>query len=651
MSPAATNTRRTRSAARGIAPSNSSSWSGCTRQPDLTGAQEMTLSVGYIGLGAMGGALAQRLAASYKLHVWDMNREAAQRFEALGAIVPASALDLARQCSVILLCLPRSADVRRLIFGPGGLLEGLAPGTIIIDQTSGIPEETREIARQLQIHDVAMLDAPVAGGVAAAQEGRITMMLSGPAAACEKVLPILQVISPTIVRCGERLGDGQAIKAVNNVMNAACRLATLEVVAMGCKLGLSLASMTEAINQSTGRSRISQNALPALVEGRPSSDFALPLMIKDVDQAIALGRQAGAPMPIAGLTRALLQIGANTVGPTARLEDMIDVIASMAGTTLRGSSDASAAVPLGVAPSAAPAQPVIGYVGLGAMGAALVRRLLASSRKVHVFDVRRESVHALEAQGAIAAPDLPSLARACDVIMVCLPTSAIVREVLFGDGGLAEGLSAGKVIVDQTTGDPAETRAIAAELERLGVALVDAPVSGGPGGAEAGTIVTLCGGSPEAFARVKPILEETGPAVVYFGQSGNGHVAKLIKNTLGACNRLITYESVAMAVKIGLKLDQLAAAISKGSGWSQAFERIVPVLRTGGRTATLRLELMVKDLDLATQLAAGCGAPMVIANAVRNTVEAAANELGQDANIDEMSRLFEARAGVKFSEA
>ncbi|UUZ77232.1 NAD-binding protein [Polaromonas sp. P1(28)-13] len=125
----------------------------------------------------------------------------------------------------------------------------------------------------------------------------------------------------------------------------------------------------------------------------------------------------------------------------------------------------------------------------------------------------------------------------------------------------------------------------------------------------------------------------------------------MIKNTLGAINRMITYESVAMAVKIGLKLDQLAPVIAKSSGWTQAFERIVPVLRTGGRTATLRLELMVKDLTLATQLAAGCSAPMLIANAVRSTVEAAANELGQDANVDELARLFEVRAGVRFADA
>jgi 3-hydroxyisobutyrate dehydrogenase len=609
----------------------------------------MEISVGYIGLGAMGGALARRLLSSYQLQVWDIDPQATARFESAGAVVAPSPRDLARACNVILLCLPRTDDVERLVFGREGLLEGLTAGTVLVDQTSGIPEQTRDIARRLDARGIALIDAPVAAGVAAAEAGRITMMVSGPHAACEKVLPVLQAISPTVVRCGERLGDGQAFKAVNNVMNAACRLATLEAVAMGRKMGLSLAAMTEAVNESSGRSRISQVALPALLEGRPSSDFALPLMVKDVDQAIALGTAAGAPMPIAALTRSLLQAGVHMLGPAARLEDMIGFIASMAGTRLAEKAGAAASTQESRAAEAG--EPVIGYVGLGAMGAALARRLLRSSRTVHVYDLRQESMRALEAHGAIAAPDLPSLARACDVILLCLPTSAVVRQVVFGPGGLAQGLGSGKILVDQTTGDPAETRALAGELERLGVPLVDAPVSGGPAGAEAGTIVTLCGGSPQAFERVKPILRDTGPAVVYFGQSGNGHIAKLIKNTLGACNRLITYETVAMAVKIGLKLEDLAAVIAKGSGWTQAFERIVPVLRTGGRTATLRLELMVKDLDLSCRIGAECGAPMFIAHAVRCTVEAAANEIGPDANIDEMARLFAARAGVDFAEA
>jgi 3-hydroxyisobutyrate dehydrogenase len=610
----------------------------------------MALSIGYIGLGGIGGALARRLLASHEIHVWDIQRQATERLQAEGAIVVATPAELARACNVILLCPGSGEEMHGLVFGPQGLLEGLAPGTVIVDQSSAVPDRTREIARRLHSREVAVIDAPVAGTAEAAESGRITVMVSGPTPAVEQVLPVLQAIGATIVRCGERLGDAQAFTALNSAMDAACRLATLEVVAMGRKMGLSLAAMTEAINESTGRSRVSQVALPALLEGRTSSAFALRPMLEGVDQAIALGIEAGAPMPIAGLARAVLQMGANLVGHAGtRLEDAIELIESTAATRLVDASDPSRAPE--AARSSPGEEPVIGYVGLGAMGAALARRLLASSQRIHVYDVRQESVRALESEGAIAAPDLPSLARACDVIMICLPTSAVVRQVLFGPGGLAEGLAPDKIVVDQTTGDPAETRAMAAELEERGVAMIDAPVTGGPDGAEAGTIVTLCGGPPDAFARVKPILQHTGPRVVYFGQSGNGHVAKLIKNTVGACNRLITYESVAMAVKAGLKLDDLLAVIRKTSGWSQAFERIVPVLRTGGRTATLRLALMVKDLDLSCRLAAGCGAPMLIANAVRSAVEAVANELGPDANIDEMARLFAARAGVRFADA
>jgi 3-hydroxyisobutyrate dehydrogenase len=607
------------------------------------------MKVGYIGLGAMGSALASRLLQEHTLSVWDINSAAVARFEKLGASVAPAAAELARCCDVVLLCLPRTADVRQVIFGVGGLAEGLTPGKIVIDQTSGIPEETREIARRLAEQGVGMLDAPVAGGVPAAEAGTITVMVSGANDTYEKASVVLHAITSTVIRCGERLGDGQALKLVNNVINASVRLATLEVVAMGRKSGLSLATLSQVINMSTACSRISRTVLPALLEGRAATNFALPLMLKDVDQAIALGMDAGAPMPIASIARGLLQIGVNTLGKDARLEDVIGLIESMAGTRLAdGPGSEPAATP--AAAAAAPKEPVVGYVGLGAMGAALVRRLMLS-RKVHVFDVRPELVRELEAEGAVAAKDLPALARACDVIMICVPNSAIVKEVLFGKGGLAEGLAPGKIVVDQTTGDPAATRGIAADLLALGVALVDAPVSGGPGGAAAGTVATICGGPADAYARLLPLLESISPNVVYCGGTGTGHIAKLVKNALGACNRLITYESVAMGVKNGLKLEDIAKVVNKSSGWSKTFERILPALATGGETAQLRIELMVKDLALASQLGMSCGAPMLIANAVRSTFEAGTNELGGDANIDEMARIFETQAGITFAGA
>jgi 3-hydroxyisobutyrate dehydrogenase len=154
----------------------------------------------------------------------------------------------------------------------------------------------------------------------------------------DKVLPVLKDISPNVFHCGERVGNGQTMKAVNNMMNAGCRLATLEAVAMGRKFGLSLEAMTEALNHTTGRNFTTQGMLVAIAEGRQSTRFGLALQVKDVNQALSMGMAHGVPMPISDIVRGLLQIGLNSLGEKSQLEDMIGVIESMAGTRLASSA-------------------------------------------------------------------------------------------------------------------------------------------------------------------------------------------------------------------------------------------------------------------------------------------------------------------------
>lgn len=605
------------------------------------------MNVGYIGLGAMGGALASSLLGKQQLSVWDVNQTAVAAFEKLGATVAGSAADLARTSDVVILCLPRTEDVEKVIFGPNGLIDGLSPGKIVIDQTSGIPNQTRDLARRLAERGVSMIDAPISGGISGARAGTITIMSSGPDEHYDKALPVLHSISPNVFRCGKLVGCGQAMKIVNNAMSAGCRLGTLEVVAMGKKMGLSLKTMTDVINKGSGRNRTSKVMLQGLANGKltPTS-FAISLMVKDLNQAIDLGMECGSPMTITNIVRGILQIGANTLGENAQLDEVMGLIESMAGTKLVDLAEE----PMTTEPSSKPAvveSLTVGYVGLGAMGGALTRRLMLS-RKMHVYDANPQAVRELEAQGAVAATDLASLARACDVIMVCVPTSAIVRQVLFGKGGLAEGLAPGKIVIDQTTGDPSETRRIAAELSKLGVAMVDAPVSGGPRGADAGTIAIMCGGPADAYARVFPILQSMSPNFVYCGPVGNGHVAKLVNNAVAACNRLITYESVSMGFKYGLSIEHMDKVINASTGWNGASERILPVLASAGETSNFQLALMVKDLKLAAQMASGCGAPMLIANTVRNIFEVGANQLGGTEKLDDMARFFEAMSAIKF---
>lgn len=288
----------------------------------------------------------------------------------------------------------------------------------------------------------------------------------------------------------------------------------------------------------------------------------------------------------------------------------------------------------------------IGYVGLGAMGGALARRLMLS-QKLHVLDLRPDVVQGFTDKGAIPAQNGAALARTCDTVLLCLPRSANVREAIFGPGGLAEGLEPGKILVDQTSGDPDETRAMAAELAERGVTLIDAPVSGGPAGADAGTIAIMVGGPMEAFEKVRPVLESISPNVMHCGDTGNGHVVKLVNNTIAACNRLAMYEAVAMGRKYGLSLQTMSDVINKSSGRSGATERTLPAMLEGKQASNFAIGLMLKDVSLATKLGNNCGAPMMLANIARGMLQAGTYELGEGANLDDITRQIEAWSDCK----
>lgn len=288
----------------------------------------------------------------------------------------------------------------------------------------------------------------------------------------------------------------------------------------------------------------------------------------------------------------------------------------------------------------------IGYVGLGAMGGALARRLMLS-HKLHVLDLRPDVVQGFTDNGAIPAQNGAALAQTCDIVLMCLPRSSNVREAIFGPGGLIEGLVPGKILVDQTSGDPDETRAMAAELAERGITLIDAPVSGGPAGADAGTIAIMVGGPMEAFEKVKPYFESISPNVMHCGDIGNGHVVKIVNNTMAACNRLAMYEAVAMGRKYGLSLQTISDVINKSSGRSGATERTLPAMLKGEQASNFAIGLMLKDVSLGAKLGINAGAPMMIANVVRGMLQAGTYELGESANLDDITQQIEAWADVK----
>jgi 3-hydroxyisobutyrate dehydrogenase len=289
----------------------------------------------------------------------------------------------------------------------------------------------------------------------------------------------------------------------------------------------------------------------------------------------------------------------------------------------------------------------VGYIGLGNMGGALARRL-QRSRPLHVFDLDPQAVARLSAAGATPCASAREVGGVCDVVLTCLQTSAQVRALLFGPDGLAEGLAPGAIVIDQTTGDAFETRSLHAELGTRGIHFIDAPVSGGPPGAEAGTIAIMAGASPDLFGRIEPVLRDISSNVFHVGDVGAGHVMKVVNNLLAAAQRAMTHEAMCLAARNGVEPATAVEVLQRGSGQNYTLSNTYPRHILPGRMFQgFTLSLMHKDVSLANDLASKSGVPMFFGAMVREHYQAAINAFGAGSDVNEALGLFERQALTK----
>lgn len=292
----------------------------------------MTQTVGYVGIGSMGGALAERLLLSRALMVYDIEARAMERFAALGAKTAGSLKALAETCDTIFLCLPTSQHVKATIEGDDGLLAGLRAGTTIVDQTTGDPVITRAIAQDLARRDIAFVDAPVSGGPIAAEAGTIAIMVGAEDAAFQRVLPVLQAISPNIFHAGG-CGAGNVAKLANNMLSAAQRLATMEAVALAVKNGVSGEKALEIFNAGAGRNFFSEKIFARhILSGKLESGFTLGLMQKDVRLACQLADESNMPVMFGNLTKDFLQMAINARGRNTQVHAVALTMDDLCGT-------------------------------------------------------------------------------------------------------------------------------------------------------------------------------------------------------------------------------------------------------------------------------------------------------------------------------
>jgi 3-hydroxyisobutyrate dehydrogenase len=280
----------------------------------------------------------------------------------------------------------------------------------------------------------------------------------------------------------------------------------------------------------------------------------------------------------------------------------------------------------------------LGFVGLGHMGVPMTARLVAAGHEVQGFDV---DPAARTRGGAAAVESLADAAVGAEAVVLMLATSTIVRQVVL-DEGLLDSLEPGALLVDMGSSDPTQTRELAAEAERREVGYVDAPVSGGVVGAEAGTLTIMAGGAEADLETCRPIFEAVGGKVVHAGRVGTGHALKALNNLLSATNFLITLEAVMVGSRFGLDPKVMVEAINDSTGRSWATEHKVPqFVEPRSFTSGFAMRLMVKDMQTARELAHATDSPFVLGDAAVALWEQAADALPDDADHTEIALWLE----------
>jgi 3-hydroxyisobutyrate dehydrogenase len=261
----------------------------------------------------------------------------------------------------------------------------------------------------------------------------------------------------------------------------------------------------------------------------------------------------------------------------------------------------------------------IAFIGLGNMGKPMARNLLKAGHALTVYDLTAEPVEAQCAAGAAAAASAADAARVAEVVITMLPSSPHVREAYTTANGVLAAAQRDALLLDCSTIDPHTARAVAALAAERGNAMLDAPVSGGTGGAEAATLTFMVGGDPGAFERAKPVLASMGKNFVHCGASGNGQVAKICNNMLLAISMIGTAEAMMLGAKLGIDPKLLAGIINTSSGrcWSSDTYNPYPgVIQTAPAsryyTGGFGAELMLKDLGLAVDAARAAKQPVAL---------------------------------------
>jgi len=289
----------------------------------------------------------------------------------------------------------------------------------------------------------------------------------------------------------------------------------------------------------------------------------------------------------------------------------------------------------------------IGFIGLGIMGKPMAKNILKAGFALTVHSRTKAAVDELVAAGAAAAASPRDVGAASEMVVVMVPNSPEVRQVVLGPGGVAEGAAPGTVVVDMSSIAPLASREIAAELAEKGIGMLDAPVSGGEPKAVEGTLAVMAGGSEADFERCLPVLRSMAASVTRVGAVGAGNVAKLANQIMVAGNIAAMSEALVLAAKAGVGPDVVHKALRAGLAGSTVLDAKAPLVMDGRFDPGFRIRLHAKDLGNVLETSRALNVPLPLTAQLMEVMQALlADGLG-DADHGALIRYWEKLAGVE----
>jgi 2-hydroxy-3-oxopropionate reductase len=258
----------------------------------------------------------------------------------------------------------------------------------------------------------------------------------------------------------------------------------------------------------------------------------------------------------------------------------------------------------------------IGFIGLGIMGKPMVRNLIKAGFKPVVYDISKEAVKDVVASGASEGLSSKDVASRSEVIITMLPNSPHVKEAILGDEGVIEGAKPGSLVIDMSSIAPLTAREVYGKLKEKGIAMLDAPVSGGEPKAIEGTLAIMVGGEEAVFESVREILLKMGASAVFVGEIGSGNVTKLANQIIVALNIAAMSEAMVLATKAGVEPEKVFNAIKGGLAGSTVLNAKMPMVLNGNFKPGFKIELHIKDLMNAMDTAHEVGTPLLLTSQV-----------------------------------